>query len=361
MRPEILTRIKSWLGGKPEPPFHIEIILTNKCNLSCIACLARGKAMYVPDQEKNMSLEIYKKILSEAAELDIKEVHLSGGGEPLTHCHIFEIMKEIKEHGMRGSMVTNGSLFDQDLIKGMVEIKWDNVLYSLDGPDAETHDTLRKEGVFDKVIDSVKKFNFYKKKHSGKYPVIEFCLVLSSYNYNKIHQYLDLASSLGVKKIFIQPIRVNNTGIGEKLKLTTIQKKEFKSLIPSLLKRSEGLGIETNLEEMDELLIKKSCEIKEVIERYSNQKEESKRGIDSLPCYSPWYFIGIRPNGDIYPCGVDADEPFGNVTSDSLKNIWYGKKFNSFRKNLLSKKIPGFCADCCGMSVLITKDIQNRI
>ena len=360
MRPEVLTQIKSWFDGKPMYPYHIEINLTNKCNLECVACHARGKAMYVQEEEKNMTLEVYKKFLSEASKLGVKEIHLSGGGEPLMHDNIFDIMKEIKKQGIRGSIVTNGSLFNEKAIEELVLAKWDNVLYSLDGPNAETHDFLRKKGVFEKVIQSIKLFNFYKKKHNIEEPTIELCLVLSSFNYNKIEAYLNLASSLSIKKIFIQPIRVNDNNLGRDLKLTEKQKKEFRDFIPSLIEKSNKLDIETNLEELDKILIDKSCEIKEVIEDYSKQ-EEKEDIMCSLPCYSPWYFVGIRSNGDVYPCGVDAPKPFGNIINHNLKEIWYGQKFNSFRKKILSKEIPDFCAECCGMSVLITKNIQKNI
>lgn len=361
MRPEVLTRIRSWFNGGSAPPYHIEITPTNQCNIGCIACRARGKCAHIPNEEEKMIFDVYKGLFSEAKRLGVKEMHLTGGGEPLMHKGIFKIMKEIKKNEIRGSIVTNGSLFNKKLIKGLIKAKWDNILYSLDGPDAETHDILRKKGVFDRVIQSIKLFNFYKKKYGQKEPCIELCLVLSSYNYNKLFSYLDLAYSLDIKKVFIQPIRINDKKLGGKLILTDEQKREFQDSISLLLEKSDKFGIHTNLDELDEFLIKKSCEIKEVIETYSKQKKEEKDIMKSLSCYSPWYFIGIRPNGDIYPCGADCPNPFGNIITDTLENIWYGQKFEDFRQKLLSKNVPDFCAACCGMSVLVTKNIQNNI
>jgi len=358
MEQEIISRVKDWLNNKPTPPYQIEINPTNKCNLNCLHCQARGKKEYKSGEEEKITNRIYKRIIREASDLGVKKIHLSGGGEPLISQKIYKIIKQIKKNRITGSLVTNGTLFEKKIIKKMIKLGWDNILYSIDGPNAEIHDYIRnQEGTFDRAIKSIKTFNLLKEKLKKDKPRIEMCLVLNSYNYNKIKEYIHLACFLNIKKIFIQPIRVNKDQLGKKFLLDNNQKKEFNNSIKSLLKEANKFNIETNLNEFDNILVEKSSHIDEIIGEYMDKKKD----IASLPCYSPWYFMGIRPNGDVYPCGVDSSKPFGNILYNSLRDIWFGKAFNNFRKKLLKKKLPSFCKECCGMTVMITKDIQDNL
>jgi len=358
MEKEIIRCIRNWLEGKPMPPYQLEINPTNKCNLNCLHCKSRGKPYYDSKAENRMTPKIYATLIRESVTLGVEKIHLSGGGEPLSAKKTQDIMQIVKKYRLYGSIVTNGSLFTKNLIKKLIKISWDNILYSIDGPDSETHDLIRnKIGVFNKAIKSINLFNSYKTKFNKNFPTIEMCLVLNDYNYNKIRKYIQLAYSLNIKKIFIQPIRVNDNKLGKKLLLNETQQREFKGSIKMLLKEAAKLNVETNLHEFDDQLIEKSSDIDKVIESYMQEKDN----FSSLPCYSPWYFMGIRPNGDVYPCGVDSPKPFGNILHNSLQDIWYGKSFNNFRKRLLKKDLPSFCRECCGMTVLITKDIQKNL
>ena len=359
MEKEILERIQDWLQKKPMPPYQLEINPTNLCNLHCLPCEARGKPFYNSEEEKRITLGIYKSIIDEAASVGVKIIHLSGGGEPLAADKTIYIMEYIKQNNIKGSIVTNGTLFNEYLIKKLIMFSWDVILYSIDGADAKTHDYIRNyNGAFKKIIESIKQFNYYKSKLKNEKPELWMCLVLNSYNYKTIREYMHLAYSLNIKKIFIQPIRIKNDTLGKSLLLSEQQQKIFNDSIGSLLKEALHYGIETNLDEFDAKLIEKSSEIHTVIESYLEKKTNN---LSSLPCYSPWYFMAIKPNGNVYPCGVDSSHHFGNIVYNNLTEMWYGDAFNNFREKLLRKDLPAFCKECCGMTVMQTKKIQNSL
>ena len=115
IKKEEITRIKAWMKNKPMPPYQIEIKPTNKCNLRCVTCEAMGDLKYNKNEE--LTLDIYKKLIEEAAEIKVKNIHLSGGGDPLCSDITPNLMKYIKQKGMEGTVSTNGTLFTENIIK----------------------------------------------------------------------------------------------------------------------------------------------------------------------------------------------------------------------------------------------------
>lgn len=375
---EELLRIKSWLKNKPMPPYQLEIKPTNNCNLKCITCKAMGKAEYKKEEE--LSFEIYKKMIKEAADIKIKNIHITGGGDPLTSETTSQIMRYIKELGMEGTLATNGTLFSKGTIKELVEIGWDNIAFSIDAPDKETNDYIKgKEGAFKKSVDNVRLFNYYKKSLNKNKPDLELRPVFNSYNYNKLVEYIKLAHSLDVKEVHVQPLRVKDKSFGKELMLSKKQKNDFKKYIKNVLKTASRFGININLNFFDDLLIEKSFGIKDIIKSYTQngssnpndkndvdkRREDKKNALKEelylLPCYHPWFFMSIRPNGDMYPCSADMPSPFGNIKTDSIKEVWFSKRFDLLREQFIKKEIPDYCNLCCGLNLLTTKNIQKKL
>jgi radical SAM protein with 4Fe4S-binding SPASM domain len=62
-------------------------------------------------------------------------------------------------------------------------------------------------------------------------------------------------------------------------------------------------------------------------------------------CVLPWVHLHIATNGDMLACCV-ATKPFGNINSNSIKDIWNGKEINDFRKKLFSGVRDERCNYC---------------
>ena len=153
------------------PPYRMHICLTDHCNLECLACWR-----FAPEHRNNLSYPRNEtsdirllKLIDEAVGLGVKEIELTGGGEPFVRRNLArELMKRIKEAGLRGTITTNGTLLSYDDIRLMVDLGWDEVIISLDGPTAEINDKLRPpKGSFNKTLETITSFKKYKLE-SGK-------------------------------------------------------------------------------------------------------------------------------------------------------------------------------------------------
>jgi len=352
---EKIKRLLKWSKGEAAPPLIIELSPTLKCNLNCLFCWRYGKKDI--DYGEEVSSKKYKEIIEEAARLGVKEVHIIGGGEPLLRKDTFEMMKAIKSKGMFGYICTNGTLFTKEMIKTLVEINWDYVKISLHGSSPKTHDYLvQRDGAFKKCIEVLEAFRNSKKL--DKKPYLEIGFVLVKENYKEIVNMVSLGHKLGVQALFIEPVTVY-TAMGEKLKPDKEIYKEFEKLAIKTKGEAKKVGLETNLSSfIGSKFIEKTGEMIDVIEEDVKYKAD---GFFSVPCYEPWYKMGIRADGAVCPCGFFDQETTENVKHKKLKEIWYSDYFNQRRKEIIKKRLPPYCVKCCVTLVVNNKMIRNKL
>lgn len=326
---------------------------TLTCNLNCLFCWRYGRKV---DNGNELTFEEYKRILKEARQLKIKEIRIIGGGEPLLRKDTFEIMKEVKEYGMFGYICTNGTLFSYDMIKTLVAIEWDHVKISFHAPDKKTQDFLAGGESFEKVVKNMKSFVEWKRKLKTEKPKIEIGFVLNRLNFRKVISMVKLANSLNVDAFFVEPITVY-TEKGKELKLKKEEIKEFKEIAKKAYSLTNKL--ETNLQQFfSPELIEKTGSMVEKIKKLIKCR---RKDFLSIPCFEPWWRMGIRVDGWTCPCGFFDQNTTENVRERSLKEIWFGKYFEKRRKQLIQKNMPKYCQKCCTTLVLYNQIIRNQL
>ena len=93
------------LNQKTIPPVHAQVIPTNRCNLSCKFCSCAKR-----DKDLQLSLSQIHQLAGNLEELGCGAVTITGGGEPLMHKEIADIILIFCEHNMQVGLVTNGLL-----------------------------------------------------------------------------------------------------------------------------------------------------------------------------------------------------------------------------------------------------------
>ncbi len=96
------------MKNKKIKPLHIQIIPTNNCNLNCefCSCSDRDKKLYLTMEQIEYILETSKKYGSNA-------VTITGGGEPLLHPRINDMIEYMRIYRMEAGLVTNGVALDK--------------------------------------------------------------------------------------------------------------------------------------------------------------------------------------------------------------------------------------------------------
>jgi len=358
--PEITRRIAEWYRTGRVSPFMLELRPTNLCNLKCPSCLARGYPKYTPGEE--LSEEDYERIIDEAAELGVKYVQISGGGEPFVRREkVLAIMRRIKRRGMAGWVISNGTRFDEEAIEEIVSMKWDTLFLSLDAPDPVVNDYLRSSGgSFDKLVSAIQLFNSKKEKYGCDVPQVHIGSVLSHYTCRLVGEMIALCAKLAVGMVTFQPVHTRGDGEGEHLLLTEDDLAALAAQIPHARGLASEHGIQHNLDSLDRGLLKNSNNPQSVI--IADASRFQHHPLLSIPCYFPWFYIGITASGAVGTCSILDEHTYrGNIRSMSLKEFWTRSHFEEMRSRLQSRQLLPPCQRCVGTHMIEMRQMREQL
>ena len=95
----------SALDYKTILPVHIQLNPTNRCNLNCSFCSCSER-----DKKLELTLDEIKEIFDKFSDLGCGAVTITGGGEPLLHPNIKEIVEAAIQCDIAVGLVTNGKI-----------------------------------------------------------------------------------------------------------------------------------------------------------------------------------------------------------------------------------------------------------
>jgi radical SAM protein with 4Fe4S-binding SPASM domain len=161
--------------------------VTKGCNLRCIHCRASATELSSPtDLPTRTALGIIDQI-AEAA----NPILVLSGGEPLYRSDIFQLARYGTDKGLRVALATNGTLVTRDVARMIVDSGVKRVSISLDGADAQTHDSFRGiPGAFHAAVAGLRNL-----KALGM--SVQINMTIARHNAKQLPEVLDLARNLG--------------------------------------------------------------------------------------------------------------------------------------------------------------------
>lgn len=129
---------------------YLFIRVLEACNAGCFMCEFRNSK-----DEYRLTKDEYIKIIKQSKEDGLKYVRFTGG-EPLKHSNIIEFISIAKELNVKTSIISNGYYLPDKAIS-LKNVGLDQIIVSIDGASASTHDRFRNtKGLFDKSIEGLK-------------------------------------------------------------------------------------------------------------------------------------------------------------------------------------------------------------
>ena len=159
---------------RPNMPLHVDLELTNRCNLSCPHCSRQKNRRPIGD----MSAVLFKKLVREIDHNSYCHLHLCGLGEPGMHPDIRVLLDDLHPKHIKVSITTNGHIFDR--FEPEIILNWniDLVSVSVDGFDADSYRLHRPGGDYKKLIANVRRFYEIRTRLKKTYPRLRIANVL---------------------------------------------------------------------------------------------------------------------------------------------------------------------------------------
>lgn|GEM_PF-2784090 len=134
----------------PTPQRFSRLHLTKACQLECTHCYADSSPFV--DRSGEISTERWAQLILDFAANGGSQI-LFTGGEALMHNGCLELMRLARHNGLYVTLFTNGVLVPR-YAQAIGEAA-DKVQVSLDGPDAETNDEIRGDGMYSRIIHAI--------------------------------------------------------------------------------------------------------------------------------------------------------------------------------------------------------------
>ena len=283
---------------------HLNVVLADKCNLSCKMCTFVKNATGAI-----MPIERYINILEQCANLSIAGakvmgMRLDGNREALLYPYLEMALTETKKRGFETSLVTNAVLLTQKTSEMLVEGGLDYIEISATGISAEIYENFQGFGCKDvkeqlKVVGENVRYlaNFRNKRGSKMYISVVY-----------------LSSDESVKDIDSAVFYWKDKGVDS---------------------------------------IRFSGDI--------YQNEDAIIGGADINYYPGTIIckhkVTVATNGDVYPCCYEPGEkmPLGNCLETSLNKIFASKKYYDFHSSIASLEedlLPKRCKGCIAIACL---------
>lgn len=186
---------------------HMNVILTNACNMSCSYCYEQHNKDFGRFTEESL-LDAYNFLLTRS-EKESKRFQFFGG-EPLIHKDlILNFLKKNKdylsanyhnEHHQLVSTITNGILLSKEFIDEYFAYDFTWLMVSLDTLDAELDHRELKQVQIDQILDSIKSVPEDAKRR------VWMRATISRETAPVMREYIDKVYDLGIRSIIIHPL-----------------------------------------------------------------------------------------------------------------------------------------------------------
>ncbi len=225
---ESRARTVGFKPGERNIFFHI----LTACNLSCRHCYINK------DQHGTQQLSKEQMVtwMSLFADPNKKSNMIFLGGEPTLHPDLPFAIQKAKELGYFVTVDSNGYLFNDLLEKTTPELL-DFLSFSLDGPDAETNDPIRGEGVFDTCVANIK-------RAVGAGFNVSVIYTVSQKNLGSLPRMVALLVKLKVRKFFIQVIGLRGKSAkAESEEINQVSRQQWLDIVPGVARLAAEKGI----------------------------------------------------------------------------------------------------------------------
>lgn len=255
-------------------PIYLLIEPVSACNLRCVMCFQMDDT-FTKNQNYmgQMDIDLFKKIIDEAYIGGTKAITLASRGEPTLHPKLGEMLEYCSNKFFELKLNTNATRLNEKLIHQILKSGITDLVFSIDSYAKEEYESIRVRGVFEDVLNNIKKFKEIKEK---SYPNSKCATRVSGVKIN------DQQDPIKFKEFWEQYV--------------------------------------------DHVVM---VEMEQKWDTYNNSTDIGGKN----PCYYLWQEMDIWFDGICNPCDIDykSELAVGSIKNNTIKEIWHGEKYVKLR------------------------------
>ncbi|SFW67073.1 pyrroloquinoline quinone biosynthesis protein PqqE [Amycolatopsis australiensis] len=285
------------------PPLGLLAELTHRCPLHCPYC---SNPLELASRESELSTADWFSVLSQARELGVLQVHLSGG-EPLARPDLPQLVAHASGLGCYVNLVTSGLGLTRPRLEDLVERGLAHVQLSAQGATRERADLLAGARAFDHKLAAAALV-----KESGL--PLTLNVVLHRRNHDQLAEIIALAERMGADRLELANTQYYGWALRNRdaLMPTRAQLAAAEPIVRAAIARLRG-----------------KMEIVYVVADYYEPYPK--------PCMHGWGArqLTVAPDGTVLPCpaaSAISTLRLSSVREASLSDIWYrSESFTAYR------------------------------
>lgn len=329
-------------------PAHLQVEITNKCNLRCLSC---HRDLLYPNTT-TMSFENFVKVFNNVRPF---KINISGLGEPFLNPDVFKIANYAKKCGSSVNCATNFTVVSNK-IEQILDSGIDQLKISIDAASRETFLRIRKKDLYNVLVENIRQLNKMKEKRGVDKPGLRFNFALQKNNIDELLDTIELARSLNVKSMYIQYL-VYIDREGRKTRLVgDLTQEKIKKVLLKADKLTKTYTIATNIDMW----------MREFDLFWNNMQPLEDFVPNKKHCYFPWFSSWIDADGTVRPCPIIPWKRdlahMGNAFNENFSTIWNNEKYREFRRALSNGERPTeVCKTCIPSSMATIFQIGTKL
>lgn len=341
-------------------PYHLELHPTDRCNLRCCFCATRSLRA-----GRELDFATIRSLVEEMRRAGTLSVCLSGGGEPLVHSRILDILDLLAEAGIRlSNLTTNGLCLRPEVAARLLDARCDQLRISLNCGNETDYARMMETtpGAFHRVVGNVRGLLAERARRGLSRPEVIVQFLPYKANFRSIPEMVALAAGLGG----VDGIVFNGLAyLGEDGKMTPAETAEMLQLFEKVLRvdeyrRIRGIcsleqditagifAIEGRLgaerarrplaRRLFDLARRRDFSLGEKWRHHWRMRRRARvqamlqTGDD--PCVQPWYTLTVRADGSVPLCCVLQGSGSESLEDRSLAEIWNGERMSRLRRQM---------------------------
>jgi radical SAM protein with 4Fe4S-binding SPASM domain len=316
-------------------PVEVFLEISNACNFSCQFC-----PILIPKSRPTaiMSQDIVKTVLPWRNELTA--IFPYGFGEPFLNRNLLDVCGMAVDHGMHVEFFSNGSLLTEKRARSIVQKKLPGLTISISTADPEQYGFLYSPGHLSKLSKNLNFLKEEKERNGTDLPRISFNAIVMRSTLQNLAELVKFAGEHGVKTVHFKPL-----SIFEKLLSMHGERIHYDpERDDTHLKRIREMGRKYNVEVGLEPYLATQNK-----ETHSPENFQGG-GQDTLtlkePCPIIYRTMYVSANGEVRPCCFAMNDSLGDVTKQTLAEIWNGESYRKMRRAHLEGRVPPQCTYC---------------